>query len=747
MWTRLRSLLPGARAPAPPPYVPRLRNAPARAAAEAPRIGLLTPGEAAEAARRIAADHPHWRTRTLALVDGWRREGLPIYGTRGAPLDARFPWLGASVAVDGDVMYRIRPHRFAFAPQMALAALYDPARRDWFGDVIEGWVAAVDGRADTPAYETTLLVAQRLIALDWARAVLSAHRPGGDARDRLPALIASIVGADIDYLLPRLGQAVANNHLLAERFIAWYLEIAYPDLATPPEDPQQTERQWLLELERQTLPDGAGFEHSLHYHEYACELTVAYVLLCRRRGTPEPDWVTGRLERMLRFQCAATGRRAPLRLGNAAEDPLLPLDTDPGWSQPAWRALLASLFDVGQADFSHPNAEKAFWLAAAAPGRLPAHAATTARPAMYAHGGLLRIDDTRPDLTLWLRTGAAAHDPAFGGHMHADLLALYASAGAEDFLVDAGTCTYRHLQAQPLHNDGPTWRAYFAGPAAHNGFNLPPHDPLGPLTGDFRNRAPAARVQTQGPHAGAGLTLVQARIESTNCYRDCTRGLLAVTGQYALVWNRLPAQAGPAPELRLQFAADVALETTPDGIVIARLRADALRLIPGSPGAPPGILRGSLAPCGGWVSAAYGSMQAAPQVRLEFAPGQDMRMFVLQSAHAAPVASIESCAADAGSVRAIVRGAGGEDEIVVFPAAAGSVNVEGLTLRARAIWLRRHDGRLRSLRACGVEEIRARDRAAPFVAADPADAARLGTLGLPPVVRSAAPGELHLESR
>jgi hypothetical protein len=40
----------------------------------------------------------------------------------------------------------------------------------------------------------------------------------------------------------------------------------------------------LTELGRQIYLDGTSFEHSVHYHELACEMALSYLLLSRRNG-------------------------------------------------------------------------------------------------------------------------------------------------------------------------------------------------------------------------------------------------------------------------------------------------------------------------------------------------------------------------------------------------------------------------------------------------------------------------------
>src|SRR3546814_16135023 len=69
-----------------------------------------------------------------------------------------------------------------------------------------------------------------------------------------------IVAADCRYLLPRLGRSVGNNHLLADRFAAWFLAACYPQLVPEAGDLAAAERAWLAEFARQFQAGSTNFE-------------------------------------------------------------------------------------------------------------------------------------------------------------------------------------------------------------------------------------------------------------------------------------------------------------------------------------------------------------------------------------------------------------------------------------------------------------------------------------------------------
>src|SRR3546814_5073329 len=68
----------------------------------------------------------------------------------------------------------------------------------------------------------------RQVAIAWAMPFLVAKAEQGDRTAAEVCLqLFRIVAADCRYLLPRLGRSVGNNHLLADRFAAWFLAACY----------------------------------------------------------------------------------------------------------------------------------------------------------------------------------------------------------------------------------------------------------------------------------------------------------------------------------------------------------------------------------------------------------------------------------------------------------------------------------------------------------------------------------------
>ena len=297
------------------------------------------------AAQRNRTERPGWVERSLAITRRNCEQGLRIYETDGAPLCRQFPWNEPLPVRLDDALYAIRPHRFAFAPQLALSILYGAPFAKRFADVLEGWMTAASKGEGPYLYASNLVVIQRFLALSWAWSFLAARLEVEADGNTLELMILKILHADAQYLATRLGDSYPNNHLLADAFAGWYIGLLFPEFLSDSDWRTRFEAMWLGELARQTYEDGSSFEHSTHYHESACELAVAYVLLSRANAGEVPGWVMQRTRRMLQFQLdIVAGTNAPLRIGDAIEDGFFPLDTVDGWGTAVWGEVYRQMF-------------------------------------------------------------------------------------------------------------------------------------------------------------------------------------------------------------------------------------------------------------------------------------------------------------------------------------------------------------------------------------------------------------------
>lgn len=661
-------------------------------------------------AGQMASSRPQWRQRLIDRAATDVTRGLKIYSMEGPPLRPGFPWGGLPSEPNDDDLYSIRPHRFAFAPRHALAILYGGEPAPVLADILEDWMAfAARGASELP-YASTLVVIQRLVALSWAHAFVAALRDQDDpAVKRLRANITRIVHADVRYLMPRLGKCVPNNHLLADHFASWYIRLLFPEFVSGPVDLDAHEAVWLAELERQIYPDGTSFEHSLHYHEFACEMAAAYLLLCRRNGRPVPWAALQRIERMLDFQVELAGHAClTIPFGDAVEDPLFCLDTDEAWCTAGLRELHRALFrpDLSAAPPTMPAVERAFWLLGGAlvpGGQAVSNGGPAREPRVWNDGGFAVLGDEPGLARLIFRTGPARHEHLSAGHMHADLLSVCVTLGDAVVLTDPGTWTYRWRPTE----HGPR-RSYFSGPAAHNGLAIDAIDPLGAVQGDFRRPEAPVRVGTTRCLVGRRLGWLEAEIFGSAPYGGYRRGVVHVQGAYWIIYDLLPAGLGThAANIRFQTAAGVEPAQDEAGIVRLQTRAGVLWISNGPGLARPRIVHGESVPPGGWLAPTYGELVPAAQLCYGVAQGAALTALALGtgtkiarpvSAHVLPTGIVVE-----------VEVSGARDRLVLATHDA-PINVRTADVRgtAAAFWVRIVGDRAVAVRCLGFRETEGR---------------------------------------
>lgn len=573
---------------------------------------------------RLLHEFPELHRALMHRVELDRTEGIPVYSTVGPVLGPGFPWTELPPGPGGDALYVKRPHRFAFAPRHALACLYDPTAAIALDGMLRSWMSTVAGARFSYAYDSNLAVIQRILALSWAWVFLAGRPEQDDATGLLLEWqLLQIIEADIRFLEPRLGGSTPNNHLLADRFAAWYLQTLFPELLDAVDPGAQA--RWCVELLRQTYDDGGSFEHSSHYHEFAAEMSAAYVLLAERNGLPPDDRVYARLQAILAYQCDLAGRwNRPQPLGNAIEDTLFPLDAGESWASGSLREIYRALFcaQMSPAPGTDNSILRSFWLLG---GRLvragaepaPALPAVADPPLIrYRQAGLYIMDDPALATRMLFRTGPVADAPIAAGHMHADLLAVYVEVDGIPVIVDAGTYTYRR-NSDSWGVQAPDWRGYFAGPAAHNALTCSGADPLGTMAADFRPRHIDTRVASRCA-TGTAVSLVEAVLDAPNVYNRMRRLCVHIAGEYWLLLHRLPQSEAPPDQAWLGLQCAPLVEQRLNGRRVSSRFAGqrrTLTIVSGERDAEPCVLYASTDPIGGWVSNAYGRMEAAPQLR------------------------------------------------------------------------------------------------------------------------------------
>ncbi len=591
--------------------------------------------------RRLREEYPQWPRRQMEAVRADTEAGIPIYSLRGPRIGADFPWEDPHPAARDDGLYAKRPHRFAFAPRHALACHHDSDAAGRLRGMLEGWINRARSGRDPHCYDSNLVVIQRLLALSWSWVFLTGcGTADSPERQDLEWTVLRIIEADIRFLEPRLGDSAANNHLLADRFAAWYLRAVFPELLDTAGDGEE-ELRWRDELLYQTYPDGGSFEHSAHYHEFACEMGAAYLLLCRRQGRPPDPAIEARVAALLHFQAALTGPEAvPLPFGNGIEDTLFPLDPDEGWCPGSLRELYRALFRPGlePTRTDNPSWVRAFWLLGGNLAAAPANPVEPAAMESFSESGFHVMPDTEPEARMIFRTGPAPGVQVVPGHMHADLLAIYLSVAGHPLIVDAGTYSYRSLytgcDAQAL-----PWRQYFAGPRAHNGPIIDNLDPLGALTRNFRRTGETVRAAVTCQRSN-DLALVDGGLIASDPYGNTRRMVIHVLGKYWLVVDIPTATPGRSGSISygFQFDAGSRIAGTGNGLTIEHPNcAHLVHLAAGGQVGTPDVYEGDMDPIAGWVSPRYGELLEAPQARFGISGPIRPVVFVIQVGQKTPL--------------------------------------------------------------------------------------------------------------
>ena len=646
---------------------------------------------------------PLWRDRLRAQLNASEKAKSSCYVDPGPLHSPGFAWNRLRTGPGRDPLYSVRPHRFAHAPRMALATLLNLQDRRC-AVMLEGWMRHVASGRDGLAYLSNLVVIQRFLALSWAWAFLAARPPtdGIDDGFALEFAVLKVLHADARFLWPRLGDSYPNNHLLADEFAGWYIGTLFPEFVTESSAAAKHEAPFLGELQRQILADGTSFEHSTHYHEFACEMVTVYVLLSRRNNIEPPRWVMERLERMLRFQADLNGPEClPLAVGNATEDPLFPLDSEGGWGCAAFREIYRSLFrpEFPAAPNDSPALERAFWLLGGAlvppPAQQSGVTAHEDRFRAYPDGGFFIFGGSAPDTRLVFRTGPAPGRPLVAGHMHSDLLSVSVVLGGTPVVVESGTYTYR-IRRAAWPRGTPPWRAYFAGPEAHNGLAISGEDALGALEGDFRAKdVPARVVTTENRHHALGCW-VEAAIECKRVHQDYRRGVVQITDEYWLIYDILPpAVPADRSSFGFQLAPDTRLDltTVPGSCAHMVVGMKGLSLAWSNGLAHPCVMHGSAHPLGGWVSPSYGELLPAPQIRfgVERAEGlaSSTAFLLLPTAGSGPRARIETSRPDIESLAFRIVTDGMVDYVLLrTDRAPHPIEAWGIQFDGALLWLR-----------------------------------------------------------
>src|SRR5215813_2271658 len=547
-------------------------------------------------------------------------------------------WRSLREGPGGDILYPVQPHRFAFAVRLARALLFGIPDGEPLHKLVAGWMAASSNSGRPLGYRTSLVAVYRAVALSWVSAFICA---GPYLNVDLEFQLLKILLVDARFIHDSIPGTTTNNHLLADGFGLWYLGTLYPELQEASAWIRAGQDVWLRELRRQIYADGSGFEHSVHYHELACEMLAAYLVLSQRNSLPVPDWVRQQGRAMLALQASLSGPDAnPLPLGGTTDDPLFPLDNAGSWGCAALREVYRKLYApaLSSPPRQHPGRERAFWMLG---GRFEPPPPLAADPIFMAYpdGGYFVFSESGDRTRLIFRTGPREGVDVAPGHMQADFLSIYVILDGTPLIVPTGTYTYRRSPEKWPPNT-PKWREHFRSPQASNGLVIGGYSPLIDDNGDFPGGVTGqmeSRVRLTRMVNGPSLAHVEGEMLGRTIYAGHRRGIVHVCGQYWILYDTLSQEIGAdQATFHLQLSADTTVELSFQDTDVVGSRDTFLSLTrtPGLCRLP--VISGTTSPPMGWVSPRYGELKPASLLRYSLDRPKEPQAIVLKNASKCP---------------------------------------------------------------------------------------------------------------
>jgi len=651
---------------------------------------FLQPADVDKLCQRVYQPGSIWSHQLTRFVSEVLDDGMFIYVEQGPKLSGEFPWQSIPVGPGGDSLYSIKPHRFSFLPRLALATYLRLIPSNHLLAIVNSWIKMAEEGKSSLFYASNLVVIQRILATTWAWFFLAARPVTRDTEGLgLESFLLRILWADIQFLIPRISFSVPNNHLLADRFAACFIQMIIPEFCQRVEL-SDVEEKFREEFLRQTYDDGGSFEHSAHYHEFACEMGVAYLLLCYKQGHEPDKEVYNRVKALLHFQAALTGpgTKTPLAFGNATEDTLFPLDGGKGWCSGSLREIYRAVFvaKVASASGNDPSVERAFWLLGGKLRESDQNIEDDLICQSFPEGGIHVYPDSELGGRLVFRSGPLADSTVVAGHTHADLLSIYLSVGEQMILGDSGTYTYRGLSDKWPENS-PDWRNYFAGPIAHNTLCIEGQDPFGKIVGDFRKfDIPPLKCHYS---ISPSLAWCEGKLSDVGIYSDYIRGCVHVKGYYWVIYDDPSLleiddqlcwygfQCIPGSELSNFSPKTLQIENNGKNLFLTSSFSDS-----------PEIIEGNLDPLGGWFSSSYGSLSPAPQIRYKLEHFLPSAFVVTTQPEAIPELISVSVENDKSFIILTLKNTHNEDWLIINKNINNACVYSGLVFTGQLLWVR-----------------------------------------------------------
>lgn len=485
--------------------------------------------------------NPTFKAQLLTTANQLCTKHYAVYHQLLAPTNGEFAWHDLKKGPNNDQLYMSRPQRFGFAPVIAQAALFEPQYISKLLTIFRTWQAYATGSKYRWPYNSSHALVYRVIALIMTWQFIAANVHSHNDKNDLLFEILNILKSDVAYLAPRLGHAHPNNHLLADYFVGWLINATFPELISSEFDFSKYEVLWQKELLRQFYSDGGCFEHAVHYHEHGCEMALIYRLMSDEKSLPNS--VNERIGNMLKYQIRLNGQyQKPWPLGDTTEDTLLPLDHTTGWSCALLAAAYNKVYQKQPQNKLSNIDNKTYWLLGNEGFEQPDSINNINHEHLpfchyFPDSGMVHWLSESQQSEWLFRTGVIADTSFMPGHMHADILSFYWRIKGIDILAASGTYSYKYANTDKIN-----YRNYFCGPESHSAVIINGQDPLGELTGDFRDKDNGLRV-TQHIFGDPSIACVAVgQVISDNIYHGLTRSVLQRIDGDSLVIDILTEQ-------------------------------------------------------------------------------------------------------------------------------------------------------------------------------------------------------------
>jgi hypothetical protein len=494
-----------------------------------------------------------------------------------------------------------------------------------------------------------------------------------------------------------------NTHLIGEAAALFIGGLVFADRKRPAAWLERGAALLAGEVENQVLDDGVYAELSSYYHCYALDFYLQALTLAQRNQFHFSEGVRHRVCGMLQFLMHLTRPDGTIPLlGDDDGGRALALEQRNYRSFNDALCLGAVLFR--REDFKHQASaffEETLWLLGEDAWQI--YGSLNSKPpsetqSFHPRAGYSIQRSGWGPLDNHLVFDCGGLGMLAGGHAHADALSVVLFGAGRELLVDPGTFVY---------NGAPEWRNHFRSTRAHNTVTIDDADQV-ETAGTFRWKTKLSCRATRVP-AWPAIEYVEAehdgylRIPAGVVHR---RRLLHVPPGYWVMVDDFRGSGHHPCDFTYHFAPGVAVSSLnhdDDELVAQAEQAGLLLGLYASRPVTKELVRGWMAPIGGWTSSGYGEKQPSLTLRASLAgpaPAAAITLFApfqteFRSASLHPVArrlKVE----DGPGIACAYQHHGCED-IVVFSTGNGEIRAAGFRMQGEFFWLRTEDGNLKEV--------------------------------------------------